>query len=195
MREKMWIVISDIDETLKATSTESLCQYIRHLFNLWPISGMPDVFFLISKVLKPKFFYLSSGPEFLRPHYWRFIHSYYPAGCILLAPCKFTPMPWVNTRHAILNHKVERISQILLQEPDTNVICIGDDSCADLDVYMWAYRQYPGRVKGIFIKDTGIGERRLRTANRIKQVDNHVIRIFSNAQELRVGICEATLTA
>jgi len=104
-------------------------------------------------------------------------------------------MPWVNTRHAILNHKVERISQILLQEPDTNVICIGDDSCADLDVYMWAYRQYPGRVKGIFIKDTGIGERRLRTANRIKQVDNHVIRIFSNAQELRVGICEATLTA
>ena len=189
----MWTVISDIDETLKATSTKSLFQYIRHLFNLQPISGMPDVFFLFSKVLRPKFFYLSGGLEFLRPHYQCFIHSHYPAGCILLAPWNFALAPWVNARHAIFNYKVERISRILLQEPDTNIICIGDDSCADLDAYMWAYRQYPDRIKGIFIKDTGFEERRLRTANTIKQVDNHVVRIFSTAKELQVGIRDMIL--
>jgi len=188
---KRWTVISDIDETLKATSTTSLFQYIRHLFNLQPISGMPDVFFLLSKVLRPKFFYLSGGLEFLRPHYQCFIDSYYPTGCILLAPWNFVLAPWVNARHAIFNYKVKRISQIVLQEPETNIICIGDNSCADLDAYLWAYRQYPDRIKGIFIRDTGVEG--LRTANRIKQVDNYVVRIFSTAKELQVGIRDAIL--
>ena len=53
---------------------------------------------------------------------------------------------------------------------------------------MWAYQQCPDRVKGIFIKDTGFGECRLRTANRIKQVDNRIVRLFSNAKELQEGI-------
>lgn len=186
-RETAWLVISDIDETLKATSTLSLAEYVRNLLSAQPVLDMPDAFRRLSETFMPKFFYLSAGPKLLWPHYWYFLRSYYPPGSILLAP--WTTL-WTDTNSASVAHKTRCISQILDGEPHRRVFCIGDDSRTDLDAYLWAYREYPGRIERIFIKDTGVAERRTRTVNKIRPPDHDVVQIFSTADELEVGLHE-----
>lgn len=188
MGEEQWLIISDIDETLKTTSTLSLAQYVSHLLFPQPVLGMPDVFRLLSKTFTPKFFYLSAGPELLRPHYWYFLRSYYPPGSIILAPWTFGVTLWTDANGALMTYKTQCMSQILREHPRGRVLCVGDDSRTDLDAYLWARKRYPGRIERIFIRDTGVPERRTRTANKIRHLDHDTVHTFSTVEELEVDI-------
>lgn len=182
-----WVVISDIDETIKTSSTVSVIKYMEHLFTSEPISGMPEVFQYIAMRLTPKFFYLSAGPSLLRYHFVSFISSHYPQGDVLLASLDFSISFLIDPKRALMDYKLDRIDFIFRVQEDCRVLCIGDDRQEDLGIYLRADESHPGWIHKIFIRDTGIWQSRVGTAGILSQLQDKV-ECFATAEELKLLI-------
>src|SRR5262249_47045496 len=128
---KPWVVISDVDETIKASSTLSVLHYMGFVLMGRPIHGMPEAFRYLAMRLTPKFFYVSAGPSLLYYHFVSFINSYYPPGHIFLAPWEFGISLLIDSKLALINYKSTRIDLIFQSEKSSRVLCIGDDGQED----------------------------------------------------------------
>jgi len=154
-----------------------------------PIHGMPEVFQYLATRLKPKFFYLSAGPSLLRFYFISFINFHYPLGRIFLAPWNFSVSLLIGSKVALINYKSERLDLIFRSEKGSKVLCIGDDSQEDLEVYMRADEMYPGWIERIFIRETGVCQRRTRTKYLlIQSPSQRKVEFFATAEELRTCI-------
>lgn len=186
---KPWVVISDIDETIKASSTLSVLHYIGYVLMGGPICGMPEAFRYLATRLTPKFFYVSAGPSLLHYHFVSFINSYYPPGRIILASWKFGISLLIDSKVALINYKSTRIDHIFQSEKSSRVLCIGDDSQEDLEVYMRADERYPNWIERIFIRETGVWQRRARMIDLLLQSPSQKkVEFFTTAEELRARI-------
>jgi phosphatidate phosphatase APP1 len=180
-----WVVISDIDETIKASSTISAIHYIRYLLVGRPICGMPEVFRYMVTKLSPKFFYLSAAPSILRHLFTSFISSYYPTGYIFLAPLSISALWLINCKDTLVNYKWNRIDSIIRSQTNCKVICIGDNSQEDLKAHIRADKAHASCIQKIFIRETGVRQCRNMPTDVIVQ---QKVEFFTTAQELRSQI-------
>lgn len=151
-----WLVVSDIDDTIKHTQT---CEPIGILSTTFaevprPIAKMPQLYDLIDELLVPTWFYVSASPYNLYPFLRSFIHTYYRQGELMLRDYSwmdFEGLVKSFTEHT-LEYKVDRIEKIHHWFPRRRVLCIGDSTQSDPEAYAELYRRNPGWIQAIFIR-------------------------------------------
>lgn len=189
-----WLLISDIDDSIKITLTSEAVGILRTTFvaDPEPIFGMPELYHFIDRELDPTWMYLSASPynlyEFLR----NFLRSFYPPGTLLLRQAS-----WKDLREFVRSYntgtrtyKMQQIDKIHSWLPARKVICVGDSTQSDPEVYAEMYRKHRGWIKAIFIrKVTGVPHMAKKNSPRRFQrafdgVPHGLWRIFEHPKEL-----------
>ena len=159
-----------------------------------PIAGMPEVYSHIAQTLSPTWFYLSASPynlyTFLRP----FLRQYYPPGTIILRDAS-----WMNLAGFLQSltqgteeYKNSRCEKIHDWLPKRKMLCVGDSTQSDPEVYGDMYRKYKGWIKAIFIrKVTDVAEMGATQKNAperfekaFRDVPRGVWKVFTDPNEL-----------
>lgn len=155
-----WGIISDIDDTIMQTQTDSFFWLIINTFLTHPknVEGMPELFTHIRVTLaNPPLWYISASPYNLLP-YFRSLPDItaYSAGEIIL-PSRTTALRLILPISEIIqNYKLTHIESIYFKSPPKNIICLGDSQQRDPEVYGEIFRRYPHWIRAIFIRITGL---------------------------------------
>lgn len=143
-----WAVVSDVDDTIKITLTSEPTGILRSTFidEPTPVPGMPELYrFLQNEITSASpFFYLSASPYNLYPFLRDFRDAYYPYGQLLLRDTSWMSIPGLLTSLTLGTHKykVHRMGKIHKWFPRKKMICIGDSTQSDPEVYGDVYRAY-----------------------------------------------------
>ncbi|KAJ5648051.1 hypothetical protein N7490_004423 [Penicillium lividum] len=151
-----WLVISDIDDTIKRTMTVDPTGIIRTTFTEEPVPiiGMPEFYRHVHEELNPAWFYLSASPYNLYPFLRSFIHEYYIPGTLVLREYSFLDVSGLikSLTERTQEYKMDRIEKIRRWFPARRVLCIGDSTQSDPEAYAEIYRRYPTWIHAIAIR-------------------------------------------
>ncbi|KAI4221700.1 MAG: hypothetical protein L6R36_006708 [Xanthoria steineri] len=195
-----WLVISDIDDTVKVTLTPSPVGILRTTFLSDPevIASMPALYNHIQSLLNPTWFYLSASPYNLYPFLRSFLHANYPKGTILLRDAS-----WMDLSGFLLSltmgteaYKTGEMDKIHGWLPKRKVLCVGDSTQSDPEAYGNVYRRYNGWVKKIFIRKVAeVAEMNKEEKNSperfekaFKDVPKDVWQVFEDPNELYAAV-------
>ncbi|KAK2629772.1 hypothetical protein QTJ16_000592 [Diplocarpon rosae] len=192
-----WGVISDIDDTIKITQTGDPIGILRSTFvsQATPVEGMPELYAFIQRTISPTspFFYLSASPYNLYSFLRDFRQKFFPQGTIILRDAS-----WMNFAGLLSNltlgtqeYKVSRINKINKWLPKRKMICIGDSTQADPEIYGEIYRKHKGWVKLILIRKVadiaalGIKEKNepKRFEKAFREVPKDIWHVFETPEE------------
>lgn len=192
-----WMVISDIDDTIKITLTPSPIGILRTTFlsTPTPIKGMPALYGHIQSTLSsPPFFYLSASPYNLHPFLRSFIHTNYPRGPIFLRDASWMDLSGflMSLTQGTEKYKVDRMVRLHGAWGKRKVICVGDSTQSDPEAYGEVCRRFPGWVRAVFIRkvtdvaEMNVGEKNSdeRFEKAFKGVARDLWRIFEDPGEL-----------
>lgn len=183
-----WLVISDIDDTVKISEVTNKKKLIEHTF-LRPFEAAPGMPELYRKWAKAgaDFHFVSSSPWQLYPPLSEFFEAKkFPAATFSLKQIhikgtsilKLIDDPWVS--------KVTTISEILKRFPDRKIVLVGDSGEKDPEVYGELARQFPEQVKSIFIRNVTqekTASKRMQTA--FREVDTKSWQLFVQTDEIK----------
>lgn len=151
-----WLVISDVDDTIKRTMTMEPTGILRTTFaeEPVPIKNMPKFYRHVHSELDPTWFYLSASPYNLYPFLHEFLHENYCPGTLVLRDYS-----WMDINGLIQSftektqeYKVDRMEKIRSWFPRRRVLCIGDSTQKDPGAYAEMYHRYPGWIHAIIIR-------------------------------------------
>ncbi|KAL8664140.1 MAG: hypothetical protein Q9202_003324 [Teloschistes flavicans] len=191
-----WMVISDIDDTIKITLTPSPIGILRTTFLLpsEPVAAMPALYTHIHNLLHPTWFYLSASPYNLHPFLRTFLHNNYPKGTMLLRDASWMDLSGflMSLTQGTEAYKRGRMESLHAMLPKRKVLCVGDSTQSDPEAYGDVYRKYKGWVRKIFIrKVTDVAEMDVEeknTAERFekafREVPKDVWQVFEDPAEL-----------
>lgn len=189
-----WMVISDIDDTIKRTMTREPTGILRTTFaeEPVPIADMPEFYRHVQDELNPTWFYLSASPYNLYPFLHKFLHEHYCPGTLILRDYSWMDISGLikSFTEKTQEYKVDRMEKIRSWFPRRRVLCIGDSTQKDPEAYAEMYNRYPGWIHAIFIRKVTDVENmeeknkpeRFREA--FKNVPDSVWTIFEDTQEL-----------
>ncbi|KAL4808486.1 hypothetical protein BDV18DRAFT_151438 [Aspergillus unguis] len=151
-----WLVVSDIDDTIKYTKTSDTTGILRTTFaeEPRPIAGMPQLYSRIERQFGPTWFYLSASPYNLYPFLRGFIRDHFSPGTLVLRDSSWLDISelvksfTVNTKE----YKVDRIRKIRRWFPHRRALCIGDSTQTDPEAYAEIYRRHPEWIHAILIR-------------------------------------------
>lgn len=189
-----WMVISDIDDTIKRTMTREPTGILRTTFaeEPMPIAGMPEFYRYVQDELNPTWFYLSASPYNLYPFLHQFLHEHYCHGTLILRDYSWMDISGLiksfteNTQE----YKVDRMEKIHSWFPKRRVLCIGDSTQKDPEAYAEIYNRYPGWVHAIAIRKVTDVEhmeeknKPERFEEAFKNVPDSAWTVFEDTQEL-----------
>lgn len=184
--EARLLVISDIDDTVLQTNATNLLRMARTVFlgnarTRLPFPGVAAFYRALHAGLTGKdrnpLFYVSNSPWNLYDLLSEFFHlQNIPVGPVIFL------RNWGVTHRAILptqqqEHKLGLIRQMLEVYTDWPVILIGDSGEADPEIYYEIVRQYPGRVRAVYIRNV---ERDLERAAAIEALAEEIVKAGSS---------------
>lgn len=191
-----WTVISDIDDSIKITLTSSPIGLLRSTFydEPTPIKGMPELYQHINSRLSPNWFYLSASPYNLYSFLREFLRAHYPPGTTILRDASWQNLDGLLQSLTVGTeaYKVSRIDKILKWLPNRKVICVGDSTQSDPEVYGDMYRKKPSWIKLIMIRKVtgvkGMDETKKNEPERFEKafegVPRSIWRLFDDPSEL-----------
>lgn len=151
-----WLVISDIDDTIKYTKTSESTGILRTTFaeEPMPIAGMPELYSRIHSELVPAWFYLSASPYNLYPFLRGFIHEHFSPGTLILRDSSWMDVSELVKSFTVntMEYKMDRIKKIRRWFPQRRVLCIGDSTQKDPEAYAEIYRKHPDWIQAIWIR-------------------------------------------
>ncbi|KAJ5551324.1 hypothetical protein N7535_000726 [Penicillium sp. DV-2018c] len=151
-----WLVISDIDDTIKHTMTLEPTGVLRTTFADIPraVAGMPELYRYIESELKPTWFYLSASPYNLYPFLHDFVDEFYVPGTLVLRDYSWMDITGLikSFTEKTQEYKTERMERIHGWFPRRKVLCIGDSTQKDPEAYAEMYRRHPGWIQAIVIR-------------------------------------------
>ncbi len=153
-------VISDIDDTVLHSAVTSRLKFRMLYLTFMKNANTRKAFREVSAFYralerdayaKNPFFYVSNSPWNLYDLLDDFLRlNRLPKGPILLRDFGF---PYKRRPHNYPGHKTQAILRIIETYPGLNFILIGDSGENDADIYLKVARQYPDRIKAIYIRD------------------------------------------
>ncbi|KAJ2892369.1 hypothetical protein MKZ38_009945 [Zalerion maritima] len=153
-----WAVLSDVDDTIKITMTSDPVGILKTTFveQPEPVPGMPQLYAKLRSMLPrdSPFFYLSASPYNLYPFLRDFRDEWYPPGTMILRDSSWKTISGLLTNLTVGtdDYKEDRVSRIHSWFPMRKMICIGDSTQSDPEVYGECYRRFPGWMKLILIR-------------------------------------------
>jgi len=191
-----WLVVSDIDDSIKITMTPSPIGILRSTFvsEPAPIAGMPELYAQVAQLLDPTWFYLSASPYNLYPFLRKFLHQYYTPGTIILRDASWMDLGGflASLTQGTEAYKRSRIERIHGWLPNRKVLCVGDSTQSDPEAYGDICRIWPRWVKAVFIRKVmDVAEMKNTDKNTderfekaFKGVNRSVWRTFEDPKEL-----------
>jgi phosphatidate phosphatase APP1 len=154
-------VISDIDDTIVPTGATRLWEMLKTTFlgnahSRLPFAGVSAFYQAMAKgsdgIESNPFFYVSSSPWNLYDFLMEFlaVHSI-PKGPLMLRDLGLSRDQFIAGNHA--DHKLHQVEKIFEIVKDIPFILIGDSGQHDPEIYLQVIKDYPGRVKMIYIRD------------------------------------------
>ncbi|KAL4972794.1 hypothetical protein BDW66DRAFT_162570 [Aspergillus desertorum] len=151
-----WLVVSDIDDTIKYTQTSDTTGIIRTTFaeEPKPIPGMPQLYSRIERRFEPTWFYLSASPHNLYPFLREFLREYFSPGTLILRDFSWLDISELVKSFTVgtMEYKIDRIKKIRRWFPHRRAICIGDSTQTDPESYAEIYRRHPEWIHAILIR-------------------------------------------
>jgi phosphatidate phosphatase APP1 len=154
-------VISDIDDTVVPTGATRLWEMLKTTFlgnaqTRVPFPGVAAFYQALSKGLvgheNNPFFYVSSSPWNLYDFLRELMHIHHlPQGPLMLRDIGLSREHFFAGSHTA--HKLVQIERIFDIIRDIPFILIGDSGQHDAEIYMQVIRDFPGRVKMVYIRD------------------------------------------
>ncbi|OAQ97237.1 hypothetical protein LLEC1_04244 [Akanthomyces lecanii] len=201
-----WGVISDIDDTIKITTTSDPIGILRETFVEEPraCEGMPELYKSIDGMLKTDtpWFYLSASPYNLYPFLREFRDAHYPQGTMILRDTSWKTIAGLLAALTMgtEEYKVDRMKKINKWLPERKMIVIGDSTQSDPEAYGEIYRTFPGWIRLILIRkptDTatfGLEEKNepARFEKAFKDIPKEAWHVFEDPNEC-VEIVRATV--
>ncbi|KAJ3077465.1 hypothetical protein HK102_005209 [Quaeritorhiza haematococci] len=144
-------MISDIDDTIKESDVHiGKRAAVVNAFTTSgkEVSGMADVYrYLATKGIP--LHYVSAAPHNLYPSVTRFLTTHaFPPGSLHLRNL------WETRQNlSTVSYKLRVIREIMEDFPNRRFILVGDSGEKDVEVYSKVFREFPGRVVKIFIRD------------------------------------------
>lgn len=153
-------IISDIDDTVLVTHATSLFKMARLTFlksarMRLPFAGVAAFYQAlqqgVGEALNP-IFYVSSSPWNLYDFLVDFMAlNGIPAGPLMLRDFGLDESKFIKSSH--LAHKRTQIERLLTTYPHLSFILIGDSGQHDPEIYHQIARQFPRRIRAIYIRD------------------------------------------
>lgn len=171
-------VISDIDDTMVPTGATRLWAMLKTTFlgnahTRIPFPGVAAFYQALSKGLVGRennpFFYVSSSPWNLYDFLWELMNVHHlPQGPLMLRDIGLSREHFLTGSHTA--HKRVQIERIFNIIRDIPFILIGDSGQHDAEIYLQVIKDFPGRVKMVYIRDVDPGshERVMNTARAIE---------------------------
>lgn len=189
-----WLVVSDIDDTIKYTMTPDAIGILQTTFAEEPkvIDGMPELYVHIHKRLMPTWFYLSASPYNLYPFLRSFLHEHYPPGTMILRNNSWQSLAGLlkSFTQGTQAYKVDRMLKVQSWFPKRKVLCIGDSTQGDPEAYAEMYAKHGKWIKAIYIrKVNGLPNMEEKNSTErfeetFKNVPRDVWKIFETTEEL-----------
>ena len=143
-------IVSDVDDTILQTGVQRVALMVRQTltgspFTRTPFPGAAELYRDLAAGVNPVF-YVSSSPWNLHAFLVAFLrHRHFPMGPVLLRDL-------LGTR-AGREEKAGRIKEILDLHADLPFVLIGDSGEKDPEIYADVVRSYPGRIRGVYIRE------------------------------------------
>ncbi|KAL2858700.1 hypothetical protein BJX68DRAFT_252595 [Aspergillus pseudodeflectus] len=151
-----WLVVSDVDDTIKYTKTSDTTGILRTTFaeEPRPITGMPQLYSRLERHFEPTWFYLSASPYNLYPFLRGFLRDHFSPGTLILRDSSWLDISELVKSFTVntLEYKVDRIRKIRRWFPHRRALCIGDSTQTDPEAYAEIYRRHPEWVHAILIR-------------------------------------------
>ncbi|KAJ5960169.1 uncharacterized protein N7479_007319 [Penicillium vulpinum] len=189
-----WLIVSDIDDTIKHTKTLEPTGVIRTTFAdvPEPIAGMPEFYRYLHAEFSPAWFYLSASPYNLYPFLHDFLDEYYYPGTLVLRDYSWMDITGLikSFTEKTQEYKVDRMEKIRRWFPRRRVLCIGDSTQQDPEAYAEMYSRYPEWIHAIMIRkvtDVAHMEEKNepgRFEEAFKYVPRHIWTVFEDPEEL-----------
>jgi phosphatidate phosphatase APP1 len=154
-------VISDIDDTIVHTAATDLLKMIRIAYlgnerTRRPFAGVPAFYQALQQGQSGSesnpIFYVSSSAWNMYDLFVKFMDfNDIPHGSLLLRDIELSPANLLSFKHK--RHKIEQITPILDRFSHLPFLMIGDSGQKDAEIYRQIVRNYPKRIKGIYIHD------------------------------------------
>jgi phosphatidate phosphatase APP1 len=154
-------VISDIDDTIVPTGATRLWEMLKTTFlgnahTRLPFAGVSAFYQAMAKgsdgIESNPFFYVSSSPWNLYDFLMEFLDVHQiPKGPLMLRDLGLSREQFIAGSHA--DHKLHQVEKIFELVKDIPFILIGDSGQHDPEIYLQVIKDYPGRVKMIYIRD------------------------------------------
>lgn len=185
-------VISDIDDTILHTGVTSRLKWrvVVNTFFKTPhkrkaLEGAAEFYHLLhlgkSKEDANPIFYVSNSPWNLYRYLAFFLkQNKFPNGPILLRDFR---TPFDRTPKMELAHKYHEIFNILKTYPELNFILIGDCGEKDAYIYLDVVKEFPSRIKAIYLRAVEHTKRMKRIGNLFKDYDEVPVLIVQDGDE------------
>lgn len=186
-------VISDIDDTILQTHMTSFLKlkmlhqtFTHSAHKRMAMEGIVEVYQQLAKGADGKgqnpFFYLSDSPWNLYDTINNFIaYQELPAGPLFLRNFGFNRG---EKRKLFKEHKRINIARILNAFPELPFVLLGDTASHDADYYLEAMREFPDRIKAVYIRQTKLNKNARRIHELQVESGNPDFVIVENSAEI-----------
>jgi phosphatidate phosphatase APP1 len=191
-------VISDIDDTIVPTGATRLWEMLKTTFlgnaqTRVPFPGVAAFYQALSKGLVGRennpFFYVSSSPwnlyDFLRE--LMTIHIL-PQGPLMLRDIGLSREQFIAGSHT--KHKLVQVERVFGMIRDIPFILIGDSGQHDAEIYLQVIKDFPGRVKMVYIRDVDPASHKkvLKIAEEIEKLGGEMMLVTDTIEAARHAV-------
>jgi phosphatidate phosphatase APP1 len=160
-------IISDVDDTVLQTGATSLGSMLRvtllqNAHTRLPFDGVSAFYQALhagpDRTGANPIFYVSSSPWNL----YDFLVDFFaiqslPAGTLFLRDLGLEADRFLQSSHA--DHKLTQIERVLHAYPDLPFVLVGDSGQRDPEIYLDTVREFPGRVRAVYIRNVTAARR------------------------------------
>lgn len=185
-------IITDMDDTVIDTGLSSTLKwrvirnsFFRHSNKRIPLEGAQEFYSLLQKGLDGKrdnpFFYLSNSPWNLHEYLQEFLRFHnFPKGILLLRDLDLKKK---KKKALIEGNKYVKISHILKTYPEMPFVLIGDAADLDHDIYIAIAREFPERIKAIYIRVVDNKPKMKRVRDLVEKTTDVDVRLIENTDD------------
>jgi phosphatidate phosphatase APP1 len=179
-------VVSDIDDTIKITSARDHRELLLNTFArpFVAVTNMAKLYQSWRSQDAAEFHYLSAGPWQLYPALDGFLRTNgFPEGTVALRAIRIREELFGSG--ASEEYKLTELRQLLAQFPERDFILVGDSGEKDPEIYGTIFREFPGRIRRIFIRGvTGDAPKSLRYSEAFRDVPVDRWQLFTDPTRL-----------